>query len=75
MEAAKANIKFNFKEIVDAVRQLSPTQKLELNKVIWEDESDILIPLETQQIVLDRIKKAQEHPETMIGWAEAKKSL
>ncbi len=63
MEAAKINIQVNFEQIIDAVKQLSPAEKLELSDLIWEDDIDI--PVETQKIVLDRIKYAREHPETM----------
>ncbi len=63
MEAAKINIQVNFEQIIDAVKQLSPAEKLELRDLIWEDDIDI--PVETQKIVLDRIKYAREHPETM----------
>jgi hypothetical protein len=69
MEAAKINIQVNFQQIIEAVKQLSPAEKLKLSDLIWED--DINIPVETQKIVLDRIKYAREHPETMLDWDEA----
>ncbi|MDB5149370.1 MAG: hypothetical protein JWQ57_3390 [Mucilaginibacter sp.] len=73
MEAAKINIQINFQQIVEAVKQLSPKEKLKLSDIIWEDDHEI--PIETQKLVLDRIKYAREHPETMLDWEEASKTL
>lgn len=73
MEAAKINIQVNFQQIVEAVKQLSPKEKLKLSDIIWEDDNEI--PIETQKLVLDRIKYAREHPETMLDWEEASKTL
>ncbi|MFI5159539.1 MAG: hypothetical protein ACHQF4_11780 [Sphingobacteriales bacterium] len=73
MNTAKINIQVNFKQILEAVKQLSPSEKLELNEVIWEDNIDI--PVETQKLVLDRIKYGKAHPETMLDWDEASKKL
>ncbi|MFI5137687.1 MAG: addiction module protein [Sphingobacteriales bacterium] len=73
MVGAKINIQVNFQQIMDAVKQLSPKEKLQLNELIWEDDVDI--PIETQKVVLNRIKYAREHPETMLDWDEASKKL
>ena len=73
MEAAKINVQVNFQQIMDAVKQLSPKEKLKLNELIWQDDIDI--PIQTQKLVLDRIKYAREHPETMLDWDEASKTL
>jgi hypothetical protein len=73
METAKISIQVNFQQIIEAVKQLSPKEKLKLNEIIWEDDIDI--PLETQKIVLNRIKYARTHPETMLDWDEASKTL
>jgi len=73
MIAAKINIQVDFQQIVEAVKQLSPKEKLELSDLIWED--DIEIPIETQKLVLSRIEYARKHPETMLDWDEASKTL
>ena len=73
METAKVSIQVDFQQIKEAVRQLSPIEKLELDEIIWEH--DIEIPIETQKLVLDRIKYAKEHPETMLDWDEVSKTL
>ncbi len=73
MDTAKINIQINFQQILEAVKQLSPTEKIQLNEMIWEQ--DIAIPVEHQQLVSERIKKARKNPETMLDWAEVSKTL
>jgi len=68
MDTAKINIQINFQQILEAVKQLSPTEKLKLNELIWEDSSTI--PIEHQLLVTDRIKKARQNPESMLDWDE-----
>lgn len=73
MDAAKINIQINFQQIIEAVKQLSPKEKLKLNELIWEDDSSI--PIEHQQLVTDRIKNSRQNPATMLDWEEASKTL
>ena len=73
MEAAKINIQVNFQQILEAVKQLSPDEKLILNDAIW-DES-MLIPIEHQRLVLDRVEKAKKNPERLKDWDEVSKTL
>jgi len=73
MDAAKVNIQVNFQQIVEAVRQLSPKEKLELSDIIWDD--DIEIPIEHQKLVLDRIEKAKQNPDRLLRRDEASKML
>jgi len=37
-------VELSFRQLIDAVKQLSPSEKLELNEVIWAE--DITIPIE-----------------------------
>lgn len=67
------SVQVSFQQIIEAVKQLSPKEKLKLNEIIWEDDIDI--PIETQKIVLNRIKYARKHPETMLDWEEVSKNL
>jgi len=67
------NIQINFQQILEAVKQLSPTEKLKLNELLWEDGSTI--PVEHQVLVTDRITKARQNPETMLDWDEVSKIL
>lgn len=73
MKAAKINIEINFKQIPEAVRQLSPADKLKLNDVFGAEDG--AIPIECQLLVAGRIKKARLHPETMLYWDEISKRL
>ena len=73
MEAAKINIQLNFQQIVDAVKQLSPKDKLKLNEFIWDDSS--AIPTEHQNLVTGRIEAARKNPEIMLDWDEASTQL
>jgi len=73
METANINIKINFQQIIEAVKQLSPKEKLTLSDLLWDD--DIEIPIETQKIVLDRMEKARLNPERLLDWDEASKTL
>ena len=66
-------VELSLRQLMEAVRQLSPSEKLELNEMIWQE--DIAIPLEHQNIVNERISKAQAHPEQLLDWDIASKSL
>lgn len=73
METAKISIQVNFQQIVEAVKQLSPKDKLKLNEIIWEEDIDI--PIEHQKLVLDRMEKAKLNPERLLDWDEVSKTL
>jgi len=63
----------NFKKIVEAVRQLSPSEKFKLNEIIWED--NIEIPKAHQELVLSRLEKGERNPERLLDWDEVVKTL
>lgn len=52
MNSLNLKVDLDFKELLKVVKQLSPSEKLELNDAIWKD--DIEIPIEHQKIVLSR---------------------
>ena len=54
MDGLQLNVNLNFQQLLEVVKQLSPTEKVKLNEFIWNDNIDI--PVEHQKIVLDRIK-------------------
>ena len=54
MDSLQLNVNLNFQQLLEVVKQLSPTEKVKLNEFIWNDNIDI--PVENQKIVLDRIK-------------------
>ena len=73
MESIKLNIDLNIDQLIEAVKLLSPKDKLRLNDAIWND--DATIPVEHQKIVLDRIEKAKTNPRRLLDWDEVSKTL
>ncbi|MGN6265782.1 MAG: addiction module protein [Ginsengibacter sp.] len=73
MNTVKVNIDLSFNQLVDAVKQLSPEEKLMLNDVLW-DES-MKIPAEHQALVVGRIKKAKNNPDRLMDWDKASNLL
>jgi hypothetical protein len=73
MDVAKINIQVNFQQLIEAVKQLSPKEKLQLNELIWDGNTPI--PVEHQQLVMNRVKRAKENPESMLDWDEVTKKL
>jgi len=73
MQTAKIKIGVNFDQIVEAVKQMTPKERLILNDVIWNEDTPI--PIEHQQLVMERVKRAREHPETMLDWDKVSKEL
>lgn len=71
METVKLNINLN--QLMDAVRQLSPKDRLKVNDAIWKD--DMEIPIEHQKLVLDRVVKSKKNPERLLDWDTVSKSL
>ncbi len=73
MEAIKLNISLSLNQLLDAVKQLSPKERLKLNDAIWNEETEI--PIEHQKIVLDRIAKASANPNRLLNWNDVSKNL
>jgi len=67
------NINLNFQQLVEIVKQLSPSDKLKLNEVLWSGETEI--PSEHQNEVLERIQKSKNDPSRLSNWDEASKKL
>jgi hypothetical protein len=66
MNTVKVNIDLSFNQLVDAVKQLSPEEKLMLNDVLWDESMEI--PPEHQALVLGRIQKAKNNLDRLIDW-------
>ena len=66
-------VEVSFRQLVDAVKQLSPSEKLELSEVIWSE--DLSIPMEHQNIVNERISEYKNNPEILLDWNLASKDL
>jgi hypothetical protein len=73
MNSLHLNINLSFQQLVEVVKQLSPSEKLKLNDVIWDESMDI--PTEHQKLVLSRIQKSKANPSRMLDWDEASKTL
>ncbi len=73
MSSLQLNVNLNFQQLLEVVKQLSPTEKVKLNEFIWNDNIDI--PVEHQKIVLDRIKNSKTNQSRMLDWDEASKTL
>jgi len=73
METIKLNINLSVNQLVEAVKQLSPKDRLKINDAIWND--NIEIPIEHQEIVLERMAKAKANPERLLDWDEVSKNL
>ena len=66
-------VELSLKQLMDAVKQLSPSEKLALNEMIWEE--DISIPAEHQDLVNGRINDAKDNPGKLLDWYAASTSL
>ncbi|WP_269224129.1 MULTISPECIES: addiction module protein [Flavobacterium] len=73
METIKLNIDLSVSQLLEAVKQLSPKDRLKINDALWNE--DVEIPIEHQQIVLDRIAKAKTNPERLLDWDKVSKTL
>ena len=73
MKTTTVNIQVNFQQIKDAVKQLTAAEKSELSELIWED--DMVIPVEVQNLVLDRLDKGLKDPKRLLNWDEVSKEL
>jgi hypothetical protein len=73
MKTIKLNINLIVNQLFEAVKQLSPKDRLKINDVIWND--NVEIPIECQKIVLDRMAKAKANPERLLDWDEVSKNL
>jgi len=66
-------VEVSFRQLVDEVKQLSPSEKLELNEVIWSE--DLSIPMDHQNIVNERISEFKTKPEILLDWILHQKIL
>ena len=67
------DLSLDFNQVLDIVRQLSPAEKMQLNEFIWEEDTEV--PLEHQQIVIDRLEERRINPSVMLDWEIVSKTL
>ena len=70
-------VPLSFNQLIGLVRQLSPKEKVQLGRILWDetDEQDIDIPVEHQQIVMQRLQRMREHPESCLSWEDIENSI
>lgn len=73
MDGIQLNINLPFEQLVEAVKKLSPKEKMLLNDAIWEEEVEI--PIEQQELVRNRIEEAKQNPGTIADWEDVKNDL
>ncbi len=66
------NIPLSFKQLVDIVRQLSPSEKEKLGELLWSEQNtdDLVIPETQKEMVRERIKKYEDSPGSYLSWDE-----
>ena len=71
------NISLSFKQVVDIVKQLSPSEKQMLSELLWmeQDIDNIVIPEEHKQIVRERIKKYENSPDSYLSWNDIERKI
>ena len=64
------NVPLNFTQVIDIVKQLSITEKRQLSEVLLNEQGvgNIVIPEEHKQIVMERIKKYENNPNSYLSW-------
>lgn len=64
------NIPLNFEQVIEIVRQLSPSEKKQLSEYLLSDQNndDPNINDEQKQVVRERIKKYEDSPGSYLSW-------
>lgn len=73
MDTIYLKVNLNFQQLLEMIKQLSPSEKLELNDFLWNDAMEI--PVEHQKMVLDRIQKSKVNPNNMLDWDDVSRTL
>jgi putative addiction module component (TIGR02574 family) len=71
------NIPLNFKQVVEIVKQLSPSEKQQLSEFLWTEQNveDIVIPEEHKQLVRERIEKYENNPDSYLSWDDIERKM
>ena len=77
VQHVQLNIPLSFKQVVDIVKQLSPSEKQQLSEVLWTEQNidDIVIPEEHKQIVRERIKKYENPHGSNLSWDDIERKM
>ncbi len=73
MNTVQLNVNLNFQQLVEAVKKLSPADKVKLNDAIWDE--NMQVPAEHKKIVAERMAKSKQNPSRLLDWDKASKTL
>lgn len=73
MTNLQLKINLDFQQLLEIVKQLSHSEKIELNEILWKE--NLNIPMEHQELVLGRIENSKKNPNRMQNWDDALKKL
>lgn len=70
-------IPLSFKQVLDIVRQLSPSEKQQLREVLLTEQNygDMVIPEEHKKAVRERIKKYENNPDSYLSWDDIERKV
>lgn len=73
----RLNVPLSFKQVVDIVKQLSPSEKQQLSEVLWDEQNieDMVIPEEHKQEVRERIKKYENSQGSYLSWDDIERKM
>ena len=71
------NIPLSFNQVVEIVKQLSPSEKLQLREVLETEKSSdhVVISEEHKEIVSERVKKYENNPDIYLQWNEIENKM
>ena len=71
------NVPLNFTQVIDIVRQLSSIEKRQLSEVLLNEQNvdNTDIPEEHKQIVLERIRKYENNPNSYLSWNDIERKM
>jgi hypothetical protein len=77
VQLVQLNVPLSFRQVVDIVKQLSPSEKQQLGEVLWAEQSadDFVVPEEHKQIVRERIKKYENIPDSYLSWDDIENKM
>ena len=77
IQHVQLNIPLSFNQVVDIVKQLSPSQKQQLSEVLWTEQNieDIVIPEEHKQVLRERIKEYENNPGSYLSWDDIERKM
>lgn len=73
MKDISVSLKLDFSQIVEIVKQMPEKERLELNKLLWEETYEI--PDEHKKAIDDRLIQNKKDPSRMLNWDEVKQDL